>query len=236
MTTFGLVHGAYHGAWCWEPLAARLRAQGHDVLTVDLPTEDPQAGAAEYAAVAMEAFASAPDDLVLVGHSLAGLTIPVIAERRPVGRLVFLCAMIPRPGRSYDEVLAEEPDTIAPLPSEGASAGPDGEVRWEPEVGAVVFFADCPADMANWAAHQLRGQCWKVTREPSPLTAWPAVPRTSIIGKHDAVITPAWSRRVTPSVLGVVPIELDCGHAPFLSAPDELARTLIASTDEPVRV
>jgi len=43
MTTFGLVHGAYHGSWCWQRLTPELERLGHRVLTVDLPTEDPHA-------------------------------------------------------------------------------------------------------------------------------------------------------------------------------------------------
>ena len=92
MTDFGLVHGAYHGAWCWERLTPELERLGHRVFTVDLPAEDPEAGAAEYAAVAVTAFADADEDLVLVGHSLGGLTIPLIAASRPVRQLIFLAA------------------------------------------------------------------------------------------------------------------------------------------------
>ena len=110
MTTFGLVHGAYHGSWCWKQLTVQLERRGHLVLTVDLPCEDPDAGAADYADVAAGAFDGAPDDLVLVRHSLGGLTIPLIARRRPVSRMVFLCAMLPRPGRAHDDVLREEPE------------------------------------------------------------------------------------------------------------------------------
>lgn len=72
VATFGLVHGAYHGSWCWERLLPDLEHLGHIGLTVDLPCDDPNAGAREYAAPAQEAFAGAPDDLVLVGHSLGG--------------------------------------------------------------------------------------------------------------------------------------------------------------------
>ena len=50
MSTFGLVHGAYHGSWCWEKLKNELEQRGHGVLTVDLPSEDPDAGGREYAA------------------------------------------------------------------------------------------------------------------------------------------------------------------------------------------
>jgi len=229
MTTFGLVHGAYHGSWCWAPLRAELEHRGHRVLTVDLPGEDRDAGAIEYADAAVEAFADAADDLVLVGHSLGGLTIPLIATRRPVARLVYLCAMLPRPGRSHDDVLRDEPDMLVPWPSGGGYEDADGATRWAPDAAAALFFSDCPPELAMRAANQLRGQYWKITEQVTPRHTWPDVPVTSVIGTHDLVINPTWSRRVTPTVLGIVPIELACGHSPFLSVPNLLAATLTSA-------
>ncbi len=72
MVTFGLVHGAYHGSWCWQKLIPELEQRGHRVLAVDLPCEDPHAGAAEYAAASVRAFGDAGADLVVVGHPWAG--------------------------------------------------------------------------------------------------------------------------------------------------------------------
>ena len=209
MTDFGLVHGAYHGAWCWERLTPELERLGHRVFTVDLPAEDPEAGAAEYAAVAVTAFADADEDLVLVGHSLGGLTIPLIAASRPVRQLIFLAAMLPRPGQSHDEAAAAEPDMVLPGPKGGAYRGPDGAIRWRPE-----------------AAARMRGQFWKITSEVSPLSAWPGTPCAYLLGCHDAVINPAWSRSAARTVLGVPPVELDVGHSPFLAAPALLAQVL----------
>jgi pimeloyl-ACP methyl ester carboxylesterase len=226
VTTFGLVHGAFHGSWCWERLTAVLEARGHRVLTVDLPCEDPDAGASEYADTAVEAFAAAPDDIVVVGHSLGGLTIPVIATRRPVSRLVFLCAMLPRPGRAYEEVMRDEPDMTLPGPAGGAYEGADGSTRWLPEAAAAYFFADCSPEITEWAGPRLRGQFWKITKEITPLAAWPAVPCSAVIGSGDLVINPDWSRRLTPRVLGVPPIEIDSGHSPFFSAATLLAEAI----------
>jgi pimeloyl-ACP methyl ester carboxylesterase len=226
-TTFGLVHGAYHGSWCWQKLTEQLERGGHRALTVDLPCEDPEAGAAEYAAACITAFADAPDDLVLVGHSLGGLTVPLVALRRPVSRIVLLCAMLPRPGRAHGDVQREEPDMILAGPEGGTYAGADGSTRWHPDQAAAWFFGDCPSEVATWAASRLRGQFWKITEEVTPLTAWPDVPCTAVIGSRDPVINPVWSRRMVRTILGVNPIELDWGHSPFLSAPSLLAEALL---------
>src|SRR5260370_188552 len=109
MTTFGLVHGAWHSAWCWQYLIAELEARRHRPARMDLPTDDPRAGAERYAAIVLEALDSVDEDVVLVGHSLAGLTIPVAASLRPVQHLVYLCAIIPRPGAAWEDVAAEQP-------------------------------------------------------------------------------------------------------------------------------
>ena len=176
---------------------------------------------------AITTFAGAGDDLVVVGHSLAGLTIPLVAARRPVSRLVYLCAMLARPGRAQDDVAGEEPDMFGPSPA-GPSTYADerGATCWYPDAAAGVFFSNCPPDLAQWAASQLRGQFWKITNEVTPLQSQPAVPTTALIGSQDPVINPVWSRKVVPAVLGVTPIELPTGHSPFLSHPESLTDTL----------
>src|ERR1700735_1625644 len=92
MTTFALVHGAWHGAWCWESLAPLLRQAGHEVVAMDLPIEDGSASFEDYADVVCASLDGYGDDVVVVGHSFGGLTIPLVAARRPVGHLGYLCA------------------------------------------------------------------------------------------------------------------------------------------------
>ena len=89
MAGFTLVHGSWHGGWAWEPLRRELEARGHTVATPDLPCEDVTAGVAEYAQLV-------PPADVLVGHSLGGLTIPLV----PARLRVFLCALVPGLDRS----------------------------------------------------------------------------------------------------------------------------------------
>src|SRR5689334_1882398 len=97
-----LVHGSYHGGWCWDRLRPELEARGHRVTQVDLPISDPTLGASEYADVVAAAIPETSEP-VLVGHSMAGLVIPLVAARRPVRRLVFLAAFLAVPGVSAND-------------------------------------------------------------------------------------------------------------------------------------
>src|SRR6267378_458729 len=108
MTTFALVHGAWHGAWCWEQLTPLLQHAGHDVVAMDLPSEDGAATFDTYADVVCAALDGRGDDVVLVGHSYGGNTVPLVAARRPLRHLVYLCAMIPDIGRSLFDQLSDD--------------------------------------------------------------------------------------------------------------------------------
>src|SRR6202521_652128 len=94
---FVLVHGAYHGAWCWDALRRELVVDGHTTSAVDLPCEDPQAGGERYADEVVHSMPKTAEGVVLVGHSLAGLTIPVVAGRTRTLMTIYLCALLPVP-------------------------------------------------------------------------------------------------------------------------------------------
>lgn len=100
MTTFVLVHGAWHGGWCWERLAPLLQQAGHDVVVPELPTEDGSADFDAYADVVCTDLRGCDDDVVVVAHSLAGATGALVPDRRPVRHLVYLCAAVPQGGAS----------------------------------------------------------------------------------------------------------------------------------------
>ena len=231
MTSFGLIHGAYHGAWCWDNVSAILRSRGHAVASPDLPSEDPTAGAYEYASAALEGFQELDNDLIVVGHSLAGLIIPIVAARRPVQAMVFLSAMLPRIGIAQRDVLGREKDMLLPS-SVGSTWSAAGVTYYRSEHAVKRFFGDCPESVAVAAAARLRGQCWKVLDEQCPLVEWPAVPSYYILGTEDQVVNPTWARRMVPSVLGVAPIELPVGHAAFLTAPELLVQALSVVVQE----
>ena len=225
MATFGLVHGAWHGAWCWDRLVPELEQRGHRPVAVELPASDPSAGLTRYADVIDDELGDA-DDVVLVGHSLGGSVIPLVAALRPVRHLVFLCALIPTAGRSATDRYKDE-DVFVPGFAGHTVTRDDGASIWnDPAPAAAYLFSDCSDEDAAWAVARLGPQSAAPRLEPWPLDPIPPIERTSILCRDERCIRPEWSRRMSQEQLGVEAIELDGGHAPFLSRPAELADVL----------
>jgi hypothetical protein len=228
VATFALVHGAWHGAWCWERLVPELDRLGHRSIAVELPCDDASATFETYADVIADALAAEPDDIVVVGHSLAGLTIPLVPSRRSVERLVFLCALIAAPGESFVEQVEKEPDMTLPRYQDGLD-GPDEQGRTrcvDFEVAREAFYADCGEADARAAFDRLRPQARTGYSQPCPLDALPDAPATYVLCEDDAMVNPAWSRRAASERLAVEPVVLPGSHSPFLSRPAELAGVL----------
>jgi pimeloyl-ACP methyl ester carboxylesterase len=224
MTTFGLIHGAFHGAWCWGPLEDQLRGLGHETVAMDLPCEDASAGNVRYAEVVADALGDR-GPVTLVGHSLGGLTVPLVAAARPVERMVFLCAFIPRPGEPFSTqfgdagIFPETPESTWPIVGEG-------RMTWPAERVIPALYPDCTPDVAAWAAARLREQTLTPHGEPCPLEAWPDVPSSYILARDDLAVGADWARRAARDRLGTTAEELPGGHSPFLSRPAALAEVL----------
>jgi pimeloyl-ACP methyl ester carboxylesterase len=230
VTTFALVHGAWHGAWCWERLTPELERRNHAVVAPDLPCDDLDATFADYAGVVETALEDAGDDVVLVGHSLGGMTIALVAARRPVHALVYLCALVPIPGMSLVEQVRAERETFVPGYWAGIEATADRRAsRWADfALARTTLYGDCTEADARWAFERLRPQSDAPDRVPCPLERLPDVAAVSIVCADDAIVAPAWSRHVARERLGVEPVELPGGHSPYLSRPAALAALLDA--------
>lgn len=231
MTTFALIHGAWHGAWCWERLIPELEKRGHRAVAVDLLCDDPAATTMDNAKLVADTLADAndADDVVVVGHSLGGITAVVVPLLRPVRKVVMLAALVPRPGRSLGDVMGSEPDTTTEeFNSLPRHVGDRGAVWWDPDIAAPFFYRACDPAIAKWAASKLRTQVWTTSREPCPLDKWPDCEFASIICTEDELLTPVWSRRIARDVLGIEPVDLPGGHFPMLAIPTELADALTA--------
>jgi pimeloyl-ACP methyl ester carboxylesterase len=228
VTVFALVHGAWHGAWCWERLAPELENRGHRVVAMDLPCDDVTAMFATYAGIVVDALTAADvTDVVVVGHSLGGLTIPLVAARRPVSKLVYLCAGVPIPGLSAAEQLVLEPDTRAPGWDVGLESDGQGRIRWTGEADARrMLYEDCEQHVARAAFERLRPQALTPYAQPCPLDTLPPTPSTYIVCRDDRYLNPDHGRRVARERLKAELVELPGSHSPMLSRPNELAAVL----------
>jgi pimeloyl-ACP methyl ester carboxylesterase len=191
-----------------------------------LPAGDPYAGADRYADVVADTCHNA-GPAVVVGHSLGGLTIPLVASRRPVTRLVFLSAAVPEIGATWAERGRRA----------GGRRGPErtldelGRLQYRPEIAREAFYHDCRPELADEAMRHLRPQAMRPFTEVPPLQEWPEVPSSSIHGRDDRLLALEFARQVATEQLGTVTLELDGGHSLFMSRPAEVAEVIVSITD-----
>ena len=231
MTAFVLVHGAWHGAWCWDELTPLL---GGHVEAVDLPghgaDRTPVAGCTldAYVARVVEALERAPEPAVLVGHSLGGITVAQAAERRPdlIRTAVFLAAYMPRHGESAYGLARL--DTASEVTRDCCLLrAADGLLDLLPQQIRGAMYDGCPEALADAAVARLCPEPLQPMSTPVTLTAerFGSVERVYALCLRDRILTPARQRAMVVAQPCPV-VELDAGHSPFLSSPGELAAAL----------
>jgi pimeloyl-ACP methyl ester carboxylesterase len=215
MATFVPVHAAGDGAWGWHLVEPELRARGHDVVAIDLPS-DASASLWDYADAIVRAVGNRTN-LVLVAHSFGGFTAPLVCTRRPVDALAMVTAMIPTPGEAPADWWANTGHAAA-----RQKLAADGDDIW-------TYYHDVPPDLAAQALQRSRAHpSERANREPWPLDAWPDVATHFLLCREDRLFPAAWMRALVRERLGITPDEIDSGHCPNLSRPAELAVRLEA--------
>jgi pimeloyl-ACP methyl ester carboxylesterase len=224
VSTFVFIHGAWHGAWCWDRLLAEMQARGHLVVAMDLPVDNGNATFEDYADAVLAAYPPDVDDAVLVGHSLGAMVVPLVAASRPAALMIFLCGVVPNvSGQPWDDA----PPMDRPEAYQTDILEDQSRVFRSAEAARITFYADCTPEDATWAFEHLRPQNSRsLWDRPYPLTELPDTPRGAIAAIDDAAITIEFSRAVTKPRLGVDLIEIPGAHSPFLARPYELADLL----------
>jgi pimeloyl-ACP methyl ester carboxylesterase len=222
MATFFLIHSSGQGPEGYRLLKEELEVRGHRFLAPAMDVNRADESLAWHAGTLVRALDRSgvpPSEVVLVAHSAGGMYLPLVAERRPPRRMVFLAAAIPRPGVSLREQFQADPSMMNPAWV--------GQNPMDEKVAIDFVFHDCPAERLEWAlSTRVLFYARRAMDEPCPLRAWPAVPASYIVCAEDRTITPAWQRRAARELLGVEPIELPGGHSPNVSRPELLADVL----------
>lgn len=226
MTHFVLVHGGWHGSWCWDALVRELAEQGHDAVAVDLPTDQLGIGAADYAVVVAEQVI--PGESVVVGHSLAGLALPLVPQVVPPAQLIYLAALLPLPGASWRDQLGQRPMADWFYRRAMPYQRQDGLGRsfWPAATAEELFFHDCETTVSQSSVARLRAQSPTPVAERTPLAAFPDIPSHYVVGRDDRAVSLEWSAAAARERLGRDPVLIDGGHSPFLARPRDLARML----------
>jgi pimeloyl-ACP methyl ester carboxylesterase len=229
MTDFLLIHGAWHGSWCWRAVIAQLERKGHRAYAPDLPCDDANASWDDYAAAALDELEYGNRELQLVGHSLGGGVIPLIAANElPITRLVFVCSYPPAVGKSLDEAIADAPDLSDPQAlAFRDSRDASGNYVWPSfESAQYAMYHDCETADARDAFARLRSQSSRPFSDPWPLHEWPDIPVSFIVCAGDRMGKADVLARTARERFGVTARVLKGSHSPFLSRPRELVEAL----------
>ncbi|WP_147258339.1 alpha/beta fold hydrolase [Pseudonocardia hierapolitana] len=224
MTTFVLVHGAWYGGWCWRDVAPPLRAAGHEVLTPTLTGLGERAsefrediGLRTHVENVVDLLRRADlRDVVLVGHSYAGLVVREAADREPerIARLTLVDAWAGRDGESIDSLAPEFfRNWVESITTDGAIPVPPA-----PSVGVTE------PDQVAWLESRLTPQPRRTFSEPTRLTgAVEAIPCRAVLCTPPGPMPFGELARG----FGWKTVELESGHDAMTGAPAQLARILL---------
>ena len=229
MATFVLVHGAWHGSWCWKRVRKSLQAEGHDVFTPTLTGVgershliSPQVNLETHIADVVNLIRwEELDDVVLCGHSYGGCVITGAADRvaERIKALVYLDAFILGDGQGLHDVL---PSAVRDAQLQGAVEHGYG---WQVQPITAEFFRVNTTDRA-WVDRQCTPQPLATFSQPVRLrSTFPAEKCTHILATgYEHSPFPPFHEIATRQ--GWKTLTIDCGHDVMLDKPNELVAML----------
>jgi pimeloyl-ACP methyl ester carboxylesterase len=236
MSTFVLVHGAWHGRWAWDKVVPLLEEAGHKVEAPDLPglgdDETPvrEVSLQSYADRVCQVIDRQSEPVILVGHSMGGIVISQAAEQCPekIEMLVYLSGFLLPSGTSLVELSQSDTDSIATQNLVVNEA--EGVVMVREEAIREAFYGDCSEEDVVWAKARLMPQPLAPLVTPVRTTKenFGRIPRVYIECLRDRGITPSTQRKMYTSLPCERIISMDTSHSPFLSAPKELVSHLVS--------
>src|SRR5258707_11574501 len=230
MATFVLVHGSYQGGWIWQGVASRLRGAGHLDYAPSLDGCAERKGAVRPGItterqgdeVAQLLFYEDLKDVVLAGTSSGGMVVCRVAElmRERIGRLALVDALALFSGEKIGDIVTRSTATVIPG---SLTRGPTREDA------ANRLFADLDPAMPAWALERYTAHPSGIYEEGVKLDSfWSQRWTASVIWCRRAQNPGEAHQRRAADRLHAKWAELDTGHYPMLSMPEELTRLLLA--------
>lgn len=218
-----LVHGAWHGAWAFDPLLPELSAAGFTVRTVDLPSSgDAGSGLQADADVVRRSLADHPAPTMVVGHSYGGIVVSeACAGAADVVAVSYVCAFLLDVGDALGGAFDVLPDWIAV----DGEAGVSRPLRPE-----SVFYADVPAEQQQAMVARIGPQSLRSFGDAQTAAAWREVPSSYLVCQDDQAI-PVAAQEAMSARAGFVE-RLAVSHSPFASQPAAVAAFLGRAADQ----
>jgi pimeloyl-ACP methyl ester carboxylesterase len=226
-----LIHGGWHGAWCWDRVAPLLEQDGHEVVRFYLPGHgEDRTPAVEvtlegYTDRVVDARDALPEPVVLGGHSLGGAVISQAAERRPekIEKLVYLCALLLPSGKSAIEASQDDGGSVI---LKNAEVEEDrGRIILTEAGMREALYHDCPEEDFERARRLISPQPLAPLGTPVEVTEgnFGSVRRTYVHTTQDRVVSPAAQEKMYAELPCEKVVSMATGHLPFFAAPEELA-------------
>jgi pimeloyl-ACP methyl ester carboxylesterase len=234
-TTVVLVHGAFHGAWCWSKVVPLLEASGIPVIAVDLPGHGDRPGPPgdlyDAAAHVADVLDGIDGPAVVCGHSYGGAVITeATADRADVTQLVYLAALMPDTGETVGATMPGVEHagwSESELTREGAiEPRDDGTMTVGPKAAVVALYGDCSEADVEFALARLCPQSAASFGQPLTGAGWHDIPATYVVCAEDRAIVPEFQRAMATARATTV-VELHASHSPFLSQPEAVAELLV---------
>jgi len=237
LSTYLLVHGAWHGAWCWYKIIPELERAGHRVLAVDLPslgadkTSISEIGPYTWSDYICDLLDNEDEPVILVGHSRGGIVISQVAERRPdkIKTLVYVTAFMVNDGESLLSTAS------LPINSESLIASAmelDQEAGYTTLNDNIIqkgFYHLCPSEDVALARLLIQPEALAPLGAPVTISEnnYGKIPRVYIEALQDKAITLPLQRYFQEQLPCDKVISIDSDHSPFFSRPMELAKSLL---------
>ncbi len=238
--TFVLVHGAWHGGWCWAAVIKHLELLGDRAFAVDLPGHG--ASTFDRAQVTRQAYVdgvadfierSDLKDVVLAGHSLGGITIPCVAAKLPrrIKRVIWVTAMVIPDGERPIDSLPSLPNSEQAWAA--AAARPDRSMPIEliADQFRSYFMQDASRDLQDYILAALTPQAIAPMSEPVPMKDFFAtgIPQSYVICEDDISPNGArgnWHPHFSSRLKNPTTRTIKSGHEVMFTRPAECARAL----------
>lgn len=228
-----LVHGAWHGAWAWDRVLARLHSAGVEGTAIDLPGHgDDQAAFGDLhgdAAWVRRELDRLGREVVLVGHSYGGAVITEAGDHPAVDHLVYVAAFALDAGESCVSAATDSVKQMShegrPDLASGIAVTPDSSLILDPLIAAECLYNDCDEQTVAWALDRLGPQPLVTLQQEPAAVAWQGRPSTYVVCNDDRAVHPDLQRMMARRCGAVVEWATD--HSPFLCRPDLVAGLLV---------